>query len=128
MEEFSGGMDFYDDDDDSIINSSKHSNENGDNHVSHHYNGIDRSLWPEDDIRSYLGFLPKLFPDEQISIEPLANTEATVETFKEGNEDGTGGVAKLRTSSALFGVGLIVRRYDPTKQDGGKELHKFENW
>ncbi|KAL7476724.1 hypothetical protein ACHAW6_002565 [Cyclotella cf. meneghiniana] len=126
MEEFSGGMHFYDDDDDSIINSSKHFNENGDNHVSHHYNGIDRSLWLEDDIRSYLGFLPKLFPDEQISIEPLAYIEAIVETLKEGIEDGTGGVSKLRTSSALFGVGLIARRYDPTKEDGGKEVHKVE--
>jgi hypothetical protein len=42
-----------------------------------------------------------------------------VETLQAGNGDGTGDVAKPRATSALFGGGVIMQRYDPTKEDGG---------
>ncbi|KAL3800612.1 hypothetical protein HJC23_006074 [Cyclotella cryptica] len=129
MEEFSGGMDFHHDDDDdgSTNNSSVHSNKDSDGNASNHDHSDDGSLRLEDDIRSNLGILSKLFPKEKISVEPLANTESTFEQLHTGNGDGTGGAVKVRTLSNMFGGGLILQRYDPTKEDSAASERKMMN-
>ncbi|KAL7479540.1 hypothetical protein ACHAW6_005267 [Cyclotella cf. meneghiniana] len=121
MEEFSGGIQIHDDD--STNNSSEQSNEHSDENYSHHDNSDEGAIRLEEDIRSNLGILSKLFPEEQISIEPLASTESTVKTLQAGNGDGTKDGANIRNPTAFRG-GLIIQRYDPTKEDGALSQEK----
>jgi len=73
-----------------------------------------------DDISSNMGVLSSLFPNSHFDKQPL------VDSFigGAGDEDGADGKgldeARKRQSSSLFGGGMIMQRYDPTKEDDKK--------
>ena len=87
--------DVYNDDDDDDDNSRT------DSDVSAH-------ICLDDDIRSNMNVLSQLFPDAQFNNRPLA--PSTID----GDEYGVD--KRKKHSSSVFGTGLIVQRYDPTKE------------
>eukprot|EP00956_Cyclotella_meneghiniana_P012704 scaffold18066_cov42-Cyclotella_meneghiniana.AAC.2 len=111
FDEFSGGMDFDVGVNNNNINFDSNSDDNGSIELSKDIDEDDdgASVKLEDDIRSNLDILSKLFPGESISNTPVkAATEI----------DADSGVEKTITKqSGIFGSGLIVQRYDPTKED-----------
>lgn len=103
LDEFSGGLDFDDD-----ISNSTYKSDDEENEATSQYDD-DVSVKLEDDIRSNLGILSKLFPGESVSNTPLNVAAVDAASAHDCSE-------KSKPSSA-FGAGLIVQRYDPTKED-----------
>lgn len=109
LDEFSGGMDFDVD-----------MNDNFDSYESNEttLQGFDdASIKLEDDIRSNLGILSKIFPGESISNTPL---KAAAVDVASGDENST------KPKSSTFGSGLIVQRYDPTKDNASSQTNHLE--
>lgn len=110
IDEFSGGMDFGQplQDDFEADESIGSEDAMGSNDASA------SQLCLEDDIRSNMGILGMLFPDEQFDQQPrVASIDG--DSF---NTDGNGVTIGSRAStlSPAFGGGLIMQRYDPTKE------------
>ena len=106
LDEFSGGVDF---DDTPAYNYLSEEN----NFVSFpmQMDDNDAHVQLEDDIRSNLDILSKLFPGEKISNVPKSGADGLAQLEADGTP-------KVKNDRA-FGAGLIVQRYDPTKEDGG---------
>ncbi|KAL3777126.1 hypothetical protein ACHAWO_004092 [Cyclotella atomus] len=109
LDEFSGGVDFGEDN----SNNSYKSDDEENTALSQFDDDVSVKL--EEDIRSNLGILSKLFPGESVSDTPLK--VAAVDA-----ESAFGSIEKSKPSSA-FGAGLIVQRYDPTKEDAATSMH-----
>ena len=110
LDEFSGGVDFDDlrFDNNSILE--------GDDCMvsSQHTDDLDVHVELEDDIRSNLDILSKLFPSESINNTPKSVADSVYQLEPNGT-------SKMKSDCA-FGAGLIVQRYDPTKDDGGADF------
>ena len=131
MDEFSGGMDFDEDssklmEHNANVNNGMYS-EDGSfsrNNQSSTDDGSDSGIHLEDDIRSNLGVLLKLFPGERIDTQPLLPSSIRSDTDVGNAKADTGGDSSAgsapSSSSAMFGAGLIMQRYDPTKESDKK--------
>lgn len=115
VDEFSGGMDFdiesnSDDDGNASYNSG---DEDDDDSAAG--GGEEVHVCLEDDITSNMGILSKMFPNDSFEKQPLA---APIANDGEENDNDTtnGGVVKQQQSSLYGGAGLIMQRYDPTKE------------
>jgi hypothetical protein len=112
IDEFSGGMDF-----DSVPTphdgGSVGSDSEGDDDLES-ANDEASHLCLDDDIRSNMDVLSQLFPDEHFDKKPLAASL----TFGGGDDDSRNeNVDKGDISCPTFGGGgLIMQRYDPTKE------------
>jgi len=62
----------------------------------------------DDDIRSNMDVLSQLFPDAQFNNRPLAPSTIDGDEYVVDERN--------KHSSSVFGTGLIVQRYDPTKE------------
>lgn len=117
IDEFMGGMDFdiasKDSDGDVYSNNEDAADDNVDeDDISSTHICLD------DDIRSNMDVLSQLFPDAQFNNRPLAPSTMHGDG-KDDNKNyynGYGIDERNKHSSSVFGTGLIVQRYDPTKE------------
>lgn len=109
IDEFSGGMDFTIDQDspeevldDSMDESEGNASEN------------DSGLRLEDDICSNIGVLSTIFPGAHFEKQPLVASINDHHADKDdnGSSDKSGNISNPLST---FGVGMIMQRYDPTK-------------
>jgi len=112
VDEFSGGMDFNiesnsDDDGNALYNSG---DEDDDSAAG---GGEEVHVCLEDDITSNMGILSKMFPNDSFEKQPLA---ASIANDGEENNDTTNRGVVKQQSSLYGGAGLIMQRYDPTKE------------
>jgi hypothetical protein len=113
IDEFMGGMDF----DISSNNSEGDVNSYNEDDANDDVDDDDNSsthICLDEDIRSNMDVLSQLFPDTQFNNRPLA--PSTIDG--DGNDDNSNNNNDKRSkpSSSVFGAGLIVQRYDPTKE------------
>lgn len=119
MDEFVGGMDF--DLASNHFEGDTAPDSEGDNDDSGSESEDASRFCLDDDIRSNMGVLAQLFPDEHFDKRPLVPSIASgVGGGDNSNRDGNGGHGNVNHSSSLFGAGLIVPRYDPTKESDQK--------
>ena len=115
MDEFVGGMDF--DLDSNHFEGETVSDREGDNDDLGSESDNASRFCLDDDIRSNMVVLAQLFPDEHFDNRPLVPSIASGGGGGDNsNRDGNGGHGNVNHSSSLFGAGLIVPRYDPTKE------------
>ncbi|KAL7536494.1 hypothetical protein ACHAXR_007197 [Thalassiosira sp. AJA248-18] len=120
IDEFSGGMDFGDAPD----IGEEHASDSGDGDDDDDSDSDNVCGYiPEDDILSNLGVLSNLFPGESFDQRPLATSIADGggdEDVNVGKSTGANELGKRQNSSSLFGAGLIMQRYDPSKDSDKK--------
>ena len=109
IDEFSGGMDF-----DSVTNShdggSMASSNSEDDDNSERDSVETSDLCLDNDIRSNMDVLSRMFPDEHFEKKPLAAS------LSPRDDDGQNGKFEGKSASTFGGDGLIMQRYDPTKE------------
>lgn len=109
IDEFSGGMDF-----DSVTNShgggSMASSNSEDDDNSERDSVETSNLCLDDDIRSNMDVLSQMFPDEHFEKKPLAAS------LSPGDGDSQNEKVGGKGASTFGGDGLIMQRYDPTKE------------
>jgi hypothetical protein len=114
IDEFMGGMDFdiLSNDSEGDVNSNNNEDD-ADDDVDDDDNSSTH-ICLDKDIRSNMDVLSQLFPDTQFNNRPLA--PSTIDG--DGNDDNSNNNNDERSkpSSSVFGAGLIVQRYDPTKE------------
>jgi len=112
VDEFSGGMDFdIESNSDDDGNASYNGGDDDDDSAAG--GGEEVHLCLEDDITSNMGILSKMFPNDSFEKQPLA---APIANDGEENDNVTTNGGVVKQQSSYGGAGLILQRYDPTKE------------
>ena len=110
IDEFSGGMDFGD----ASSSNDEHSSSAEDDAGSVVGEDTSGEGIEDGDISSNLDILSRLFPGESFDQKPLAASMADADA-----EGANVGVGSSKPSS-VFGAGMIMQRYDPTKESDNR--------
>lgn len=124
IDEFMGGMDFdiASNDYEGDVYSSNNEDAVDDDVDNDENSGIESDVSAhirlDNDIRSNMDVLSQLFPDAQFNNCPLAPSTIDSDGKDDDNNcyNAYGIDERNKHSSSVFGTGLIVQRYDPTKE------------